>query len=59
MKVLDPVCGMRFEVDEAAGQSEYGGRTYYFCGEGCKDAFDHDPERFLEEGSDEGPKELY
>jgi YHS domain-containing protein len=48
---------MRFEVDEAVGQSEYGGKTYYFCGKGCKQAFDDDPERFLEERSDEGSEE--
>jgi YHS domain-containing protein len=53
MKVLDPVCGMRFEVDEAAGQSDYEGTTYYFCGLGCKEAFDEDPERYLEKLVDE------
>ncbi len=54
MEVLDPVCGMRFDVDEAAAQSEYEDRTYYFCGEGCQQAFEGDPERFLDQESDEG-----
>ena len=36
----DPVCGMR--VDRRAGKptSVYEGRTYYFCGEGCKAKFE-------------------
>jgi RND family efflux transporter MFP subunit len=46
----DPICGM--DVDEAkakaAGRtSTYGGKTYYFCAEGCKKRFDEDPKRYL------------
>ncbi len=48
MAVLDPVCGMRFESKEAAATAEHGGATYYFCGEGCKQAFEDDPERYIE-----------
>lgn len=43
----DPVCGMHVKTDTAAGTSEYKGVTYYFCGMGCKRAFDKDPEKFL------------
>jgi YHS domain-containing protein len=53
MEVLDPVCGMRFEDDKAAATMEYEGTTYYFCGEGCKRAFESDPKRYVE-GSSEG-----
>ena len=45
---IDPVCLM--EVDTAnppGGQSEYQGTDYYFCGPGCKVAFDRDPEHVL------------
>src|SRR4051794_27384319 len=37
--VRDPVCGMR--VDPGAGKPTLvdGGRTYYFCSEGCKASF--------------------
>lgn len=57
MHVLDPVCGMKFEVEEAAGESTYEGETYYFCGTGCKRAFDEDPERFVDEpGDEDSPK---
>jgi YHS domain-containing protein len=43
----DPVCGM--EVDEAspAATMEYKGEKYYFCAEGCKVAFEADPEKYL------------
>jgi P-type Cu+ transporter len=44
---IDPVCGMTVEPETAAGQSEYGGQTYYFCSPGCKDSFDADPEKYL------------
>jgi YHS domain-containing protein len=38
------------EVDEetAAGKSEYRGKTYYFCAPGCKQAFDKDPEKYID-----------
>ncbi len=48
MDVLDPVCGMHFEATPAAATVEYSGSTYYFCGRGCKEAFEEDPERFIE-----------
>lgn len=47
---LDPVCGMMVDPLTAAGQSEYGGHTYYFCSPGCKRSFDADPERYLGPG---------
>lgn len=47
MKVQDPVCGMRFEADEAADKAVYEGRTYYFCAEHCRKAFGEDPERYV------------
>ncbi len=47
--VTDPVCGMT--VDRAkALRHEHGGRTYYFCSSGCRDAFIADPERYLRGG---------
>lgn len=41
--VHDPVCHMDIVIAEAAGSSEYEGRTYYFCAMGCKMEFDNDP----------------
>lgn len=45
----DPVCGMMVDPATAAGQSEYGGRTYYFCATGCKTEFDADPAKYAGE----------
>ncbi|MER3425383.1 MAG: YHS domain-containing protein [Nitrospiraceae bacterium] len=45
--VKDPVCNMGIDLKEAAGKSEYQGRTYYFCAPGCKQAFDQNPERYV------------
>ena len=42
----DPVCGMQVDEGSAAGSSEHGGRTYYFCSAGCKEKFDEDPQRY-------------
>ena len=46
----DPVCGMA--VDESAARaakrsSDYQGKTYYFCSDGCKKKFDADPAKSL------------
>lgn len=45
-KETDPVCGMQIERDDAAGESGFEGRTYYFCSSSCKKEFDADPARF-------------
>jgi len=44
----DPVCKM--QVDEAnppGGKTEHRGQTYYFCGAGCKRAFEGNPASFV------------
>lgn len=43
----DVVCGMQVEPATAAGQSEYQGRTYYFCSPGCKKKFDANPAQYV------------
>jgi Cu+-exporting ATPase len=45
--VKDPVCGMNVDPDKAAGQSEFEGRTYYFCCQDCKQMFDQDPTNYV------------
>lgn len=45
----DPVCGMMVDPATAAGQSEYMGKTYYFCAQGCKVEFDQNPAKFAAE----------
>lgn len=45
----DPVCGMRVEKgDPPGGVFEHSGITYYFCGDGCRRAFEKDPSAFLQ-----------
>ena len=42
----DVVCGMQVDPAKAAGKSEYNGKTYYFCSNGCKTRFDADPGKY-------------
>ncbi len=42
----DPVCGMQVDAAKAAGSSEHEGKTYYFCGAGCKRSFDANPAQY-------------
>jgi Cu+-exporting ATPase len=41
--VIDPVCGMRIDDDDAAATADHDGTTYYFCSVACHDAFVADP----------------
>lgn len=45
--VKDPVCGMVFVKEDAAGQTYYKGEEYYFCAPSCKKSFERDPEKYL------------
>jgi P-type Cu+ transporter len=42
----DVVCGMEVDEQQAAGKSEYKGRSYYFCSPGCQQRFEADPARY-------------
>ena len=42
---IDPVCGMTVDPATAAARRDHDGRTYWFCGIGCAEAFDADPDR--------------
>jgi len=44
---IDPVCGMSVDPHAGKPQASYGGRTYFFCGNGCKAKFEVDPETML------------
>ncbi|MGE0160822.1 MAG: YHS domain-containing protein [Gemmatimonadales bacterium] len=55
--VQDPVCGMTFERGDAVASSEQGNRTYYFCSETCRRAFEADPTAFLDEQARRDAKE--
>lgn len=44
----DPVCGMAVDPSTARQKAEHNGKTYYFCGPGCRRAFEADPRTFLD-----------
>ena len=46
-EAADPVCGMQVEIPTARHTIDYGGGTYYFCGPGCKRAFEKEPEKYV------------
>ena len=50
----DPICGMQVDEQNAAGKSEHGWQTYYFCSAGCKAKFDENPEQYAGEGQTRG-----
>lgn len=44
---LDPVCGMSVDEESAPAHTQYGGKTYHFYANGCRDDFLRDPEKYL------------
>jgi P-type Cu+ transporter len=50
---VDPVCGMKVLPEKAAASVEHGGRTWYFCSQGCGTKFQADPQKY--DGSHAGP----
>ena len=47
--VLDIVCGMEIDEKKSKWNSNYRGKTYFFCGPMCKLEFDENPEKYLAE----------
>lgn len=43
LNVVDPVCWRLLYGDEVAGIGHHEGRTYYFCSEDCRAAFELEP----------------
>ncbi|WP_420853220.1 heavy metal translocating P-type ATPase [Stella humosa] len=46
-KAKDPVCGMTVDPATARHQADHDGRTFYFCGAGCRTKFMADPGKYL------------
>jgi len=44
---IDPVCGMKVDPNAGKPSTVHGGKTYWFCGNGCKVKFEADPGRYL------------
>jgi YHS domain-containing protein len=45
---VDPVCGMTLNLVGAVETSTLEGKTYGFCSKGCKEAFEGDPKKYIE-----------
>lgn len=45
--VVDPVCGMYVDPETAKIEAFIEGQRYYFCAEGCRKAFEENPEKYL------------
>jgi Cu+-exporting ATPase len=43
----DPVCGMTVDPQTAKHRAEHQGRSYVFCGGGCRERFLAEPDRYL------------
>jgi YHS domain-containing protein len=44
---VDPVCLMNVTPGSQDIKSTYKAKTYHFCAEGCKKAFESNPDKFL------------
>lgn len=53
----DPVCGMEVSRLTAFAETNYEGKTYYFCSPGCRDAFEAEPGKYLKPHRQHGLKE--
>ena len=42
----DPVCGMKIDDKNSQYQTQYGGQTYSFCSQQCKNKFEQNPEEY-------------
>lgn len=48
--IIDPVCGMKVVPGKTKLVSLYQGRSYWFCAQTCREAFEANPQKHL------GPK---
>ena len=44
--ITDPVCGIRVDDNDLQHQARYGGQTYSFCSQQCKNEFEENPELY-------------
>jgi YHS domain-containing protein len=47
-QLIDPVCGMRMNPEEAPAVTSYNGRSYYFCSDTHKEEFERNPAHYAE-----------
>lgn len=51
----DPVCGMSVDKSKAAHTAKHTSHDYFFCSAGCKEKFEADPERYLDDRREPEP----
>jgi YHS domain-containing protein len=52
----DPVCGMELSRMSAVEEATYQGKTYYFCAQTCRKAFEADPKKYVRHHRQHGMK---
>ena len=52
--MIDPICDMDIDPEDAAGKAEYQGRLYYFCNPMCLERFQAEPAKYVDS---EGPRQ--
>ncbi|MHB9025742.1 MAG: YHS domain-containing protein [Armatimonadota bacterium] len=45
-QLIDPVCGMHIDPEEAPAVTTYNERSYYFCSDTHKEEFEKNPEHY-------------
>ena len=50
-EAVDPICGMTVAADDSSYPLVHDGVTYYFCGTGCRRAFEADPAAHVKKGT--------
>ena len=45
--IVDPVCGMSVDPETAKIKTFMDGQNYYFCAEGCRKAFEENPDKYM------------
>ncbi|MGA7219546.1 MAG: YHS domain-containing protein [Candidatus Sulfotelmatobacter sp.] len=43
----DPVCGMKVDEKKTEFHTQFAGKKYSFCSEGCKTEFEADPDEYV------------
>jgi YHS domain-containing protein len=52
MEVVDPVCGMKMDEDDAYAGEEHKGEVYHFCSRKCHEAFQKEPDKFAKKAEE-------
>jgi len=45
--IVDPVCGMSVDPETTNIKAFIDGKNYWFCAEGCRKAFEKNPEKYM------------